>query len=149
MPRPTKLNDDTKEKVITAIKAGSYVETAAAFAGIAKSTLYEWLRKGANEKEGIYRQFAEEVEQALAHADVRDIGIIAAAAQKGVWQAAAWRLERKHPDQWGRRQVIQVGTGDEALKTQEIDLANFTDEELDMLEKLLKKGRAPKETENA
>ena len=147
MGRPTKLNDEVTEKVVTAIKAGSYVETAAAFAGVSKSTLYDWLKRGANQKEGIYREFSAAVEQALAHADIRDIGIIATAAQKGVWQAAAWRLERKHPDQWGRRQVIQVGTGDEIMRTQEIDLSLYTDQELDDLEKLLKKGKTQIEKE--
>lgn len=33
------------------------------------------------------------------------------AAQGGVWQAAAWRLERRHPDQWGRRQQDVVVSG--------------------------------------
>lgn len=147
MGRPTKLTPQVQEKIVTAIKAGSYVETAAAYAGIVKSTFYEWLRKGAAEKEGIHRDFSAACEQALAHADVRDIGIIAKAASKGVWQAAAWRLERKHPEQWGRRQVIQVGTGDDLMKTTEVDLSAYTDHELEELDRLLKKGRAKADKE--
>lgn len=147
MGRPTKLTEEVKGRIVTAIKAGSYVETAAAFAGVGKSTFYDWLKKGATAKSGIFRELSLEIEQALAHADVRDIGIIAKAAQKGIWQAAAWRLERKHPDQWGRRQVIQVGNGDHMMKTTEIDLANLSDEELDTLESLMRKGAKPKDKE--
>lgn len=36
------------EQIVASIRAGNYVETAAAAAGIAKETLYEWLRVGAN-----------------------------------------------------------------------------------------------------
>lgn len=145
MARPTKLTPEVVEKIVAAIRAGSYVETAASYAGVSKSSLYEWLKKGATEKDGPFREFSIAVEQAMAHADVRDISVIAAAAQKGVWQAAAWRLERKHPDQWGRRQVIQVGTGDEVMRSQEVDLANLSDEELEDLERLLRKGKATEE----
>jgi hypothetical protein len=35
------------EHVIQAVRAGNYIETAAASAGIDKSTLYEWLKRGA------------------------------------------------------------------------------------------------------
>lgn len=138
-----KLNPETQDKIVIAVRAGSYVETAAAFAGVGRSTLYDWLRKGANQTEGIYRDFSLAIEQAMAAADVRDISIIAAAAKKGVWQAAAWRLERKHPQKWGRRQVIQFGSGEEMMQTSEVDLANLSDEELDTLEALMKKGRMP------
>jgi len=40
---------------------------------------------------------------------VRDVAIIAKAAAGGHWQAAAWRLERKFPDRWGRKTKL---TGD-------------------------------------
>jgi len=141
VPAHSKFTPETRDKILLAIRAGSYVETAAAYAGIGKSTLHEWLKRGANEKAGDFRDFSLAVEQAIAQADVRDITIIANAAQKGIWQAAAWRLERKHPQQWARRHVLQVGSEDGMLKTQEIDLANLSDRELNDLDRLLRKGR--------
>lgn len=36
------------EQIVASIRAGNYVETAAAAAGVHKDTLYEWLRVGAN-----------------------------------------------------------------------------------------------------
>lgn len=118
--RPTKLNFDTHNKIITAIRAGNYIETAAAYAGINKSTLYDWLKRGEREKQRVaknprykirksekpYVEFSNAVEKALAEAEIRDVAIIAKAAEEQ-WQAAAWRLERKFPDRWGRR-VLDV-----------------------------------------
>lgn len=116
--RPTKFNKEIQNKIIMAIKAGNYVETAAAYAGINKSTLYDWLKRGEREKQRVAKNprykirkseapfvgFSDAVEKALAEAEVRDVVIVGEAA-KVHWQAAAWRLERRHPDRWGRRQV--------------------------------------------
>lgn len=102
--RPTALTPEIHNRVIAYIKAGGYVETAAAAAGVNKSTLYNWLKRGAKEDAGIYRDFSESVEKAMAEAEMIDVARINKAAQDGVWQAAAWRLERKHPDRWGKKE---------------------------------------------
>ena len=122
MGRPTKLDYKVQEKIVQAIKAGNYIETAAAYAGISKSTLYDWLKRGEREKqrvaknprykirksEKIYVEFSDAVEKALAEAEVRDVLLIGKAAEEQ-WQAAAWRLERKFPDRWGRRVIEHSG----------------------------------------
>jgi transposase len=106
--RPTKLTPELQAKLCDAIRAGNYMETAAAFAGIRKATLQNWLRRGARQTQGIYHAFSEAVEKALADSEARDVALIAKAAADGQWQAAAWRLERKFPDRWGRRDRHQV-----------------------------------------
>lgn len=103
--RPTKLTPELQKKIIDAIRAGNYMETAAAYAGISKDTFFRWLRKGARAKSGIYKEFHDAVEKALAEAEVRDVMIIANAATSD-WKAAAWRLERKFPDRWGRKESV-------------------------------------------
>jgi hypothetical protein len=106
--RPTRLTPELQAKLCDAIRAGNYMETAAAFAGIRKATLHNWLRWGARQTQGIYHAFSEAVEKALADSEARDVALIAKAAADGHWQAAAWRLERKFPDRWGRRERHQV-----------------------------------------
>lgn len=108
--RPTKLTPALQKKVVDAIKAGAYIETAAAFAGIHKDTLYEWLKKGARSRGGPFFEFSQAVEQALAHSELRDITIIGTAAQTQ-WQAAAWRLERRFPERWSRRDKVDMQHG--------------------------------------
>lgn len=90
------------------IRGGNYIETAAAYAGISKQTLYNWLRRGARQKSGQYREFALAVEQALAEAEMRDLALIEQAARDGKWQAAAWRLERRFPKRWGRQDYLDL-----------------------------------------
>jgi len=111
MARPTKLTPAVQKKIVDAIKAGNYMETAAAYAGISKQTLYNWMRKGARAEKGKHRAFLDAVEKALAEAEIEDVLTIGAAA-KEVWQAAAWRLERKFPDRWGRRDKLSVSVLD-------------------------------------
>ncbi|SIS88550.1 hypothetical protein [Alicyclobacillus vulcanalis] len=105
--RPTKLTPELQKKICDAIRAGAYIETAAAYAGVNKTTLYDWLRRGARSKSGIYREFSDAIEKALAEAEMRDLLIIGKAAEEN-WQAAAWRLERKFPERWGRKDRMTV-----------------------------------------
>jgi hypothetical protein len=125
--RPTKLTPDLQERIVEAIRAGAYVETAAALAGVNKTTFYDWLRKGARAKRGAYHDFSLAVEEALAQSEADDLAVIEKAGRgyevrrtKAVrsedgtvettvetstrfdWQAAAWRLERRFPERWGR-----------------------------------------------
>lgn len=110
MPRILKLTPALIEKIVGYLRAGAYVETAAAAAGISKQTLYTWLRRAAdeNEEDPIFAKFAAAVEEAQALAEVRDIALIGKAAETQ-WQAAAWRLERKSPERWGRKVELSGG----------------------------------------
>lgn len=123
--RPTKLTPEIQAKIVEALRAGNYIETAAAYAGINKTTLYDWLKRGARDKSGPYHTFSNAVEKAMADAEMRDVLLIANAAKEN-WQAAAWRLERKYPDKWGRKDRIsaqvehsgEITTRDEAGEKQ-------------------------------
>lgn len=116
----TKFTPELGDKVCDAVRAGNYMETAAAFAGVHKDTFYEWQKVGraAQAKTGrltaLEQQLADwvaQLEQALAQAEVRDLAIIGKAAETQ-WQAAAWRLERKSPDRFGRRQRVEMTGAD-------------------------------------
>lgn len=110
MPRVLKLTPALSDKIIGYLRAGAYIETAAAAAGISKQTLYNWLRRAADEDESDPRfaAFAAAVEESQALAEVRDIALIGKAAETQ-WQAAAWRLERKSPERWGRKDRVDLG----------------------------------------
>jgi transposase len=151
--RPPIISPELVEKLVGAIRAGNYIETAAAFAGINKDTLYDWMKRGARSarshspkpEDEPYRQFSDAIEKALADSEVHDVTIIAQAARGGnvvsrrtttrvthengqpvetttttevlaepIWQAAAWRLERKFHDRWGRKFQIGSDTSEES-----------------------------------
>lgn len=156
--RPSKLTPEIQEEILRVIKSGNYIETACAYVGINKTTFYDWLRKGAREKERVaqnpkarvkkdlqkYVDFSNAVDKALAQAEIRDVAIIGKAAEEN-WQAAAWRLERKFPDRWGRKEKYSLehtgkeGGPIETSHTEQIDLSNLTDKELEQLEKIIAK----------
>jgi transposase len=119
MPAPTKLTPELQEKILRQLRFGSYVETAAECAGITRKAFYEWMKKG---ERGLkpYAAFCTAVNHALADAEVRDLATILKASQKD-WTAAAWRLERRYPEKYGRRDrmkldaEVQVSNGDELM----------------------------------
>ncbi len=103
------LTKNTCEVLCAAIRRGAYLETAVALAGISKDTFYRWMREATKlDCPAALVALSDAVKKAMADAELRDLDVIDAAAQRGEWQAAAWRLERKHPDRWGRRAPLQV-----------------------------------------
>lgn len=132
-----KLTEELIEKIATAMRNGAYVETAVAYCGISKDTFYRWLRMATKDSEkGLYRALSYAIEKAWAEAEMKDIEAITKAvegtpdqlavdedgkvitdvnglpvvAQYGLppnWRAAAWRLERKFPQRWGRKTKLE------------------------------------------
>ncbi len=129
--RKSRLTPEIEEQVVQLLRAGNYVETAAAFAGIAKVQLYDWLRKGAalreklnklesqkafdkavkelDPRDAAYVSFHDAVGKAQAESEARNVALIQKAADKN-WQAAAWRLERQHNSKWGRTDKHEIST---------------------------------------
>jgi hypothetical protein len=100
--RPPKVTAEITQTVANAIAAGNYQRTAMQLAGISESAFYQWLEWGREGREP-YKEFAEAIEKAQAQAEARNVAIIETAARE-TWQAAAWWLERRYPDRWGRRE---------------------------------------------
>ena len=128
MGRPTKLTPKLTREVADLVRAGNYLETAAAAVGVSRSTLNKWIRdgrrirddldrgprdpKGLTAAEGRVAQFSAAIGKARALSEAEALDRIAEAGRAGSWQADAWRLERKYPDRYGRR--VQVAGDPEA-----------------------------------
>ena len=73
----TKLNQRIQDTIVTAVRHGNYLETAAALAGVHRDTLYEWLRKGAAAPEGdCYRDFSDTLTRAMAQSEAEAVAAI-------------------------------------------------------------------------
>lgn len=120
MPFPKlQVNPEIQKTLVKHLKAGNFLETAMAAAGISRQNMTRWLTMGAKErnraqidkrkrvrkKYQIYVDLLDAIEQAQAESEIRDVKIMEKAA-KGNWQAAAWRLERKYPERWGKKSTI-------------------------------------------
>ncbi len=127
--RPTKLTSELTEEIAQYLRAGNYIETTAALVGINRDSIYEWLKRGAAEqerlkknprarlrkREELYVEFSDTVKKAQAQSEAMLVGLIGKAAQKN-WTAAAWRLERKYPDKWGRTERNAAQAEDDPVK---------------------------------
>lgn len=133
--RPPKISPAIQTKILAAIRAGNYLETASAYAGISKSSLYAWLKAGARSESGPYHEFSDAVQKALAEAEVNDVALIAKAATRN-WQAAAWRLERKFPGRWGRAERPPEDPLPDAESEHQLDYDRLSYQELETLARL-------------
>lgn len=137
--RPTHFTKARGDKIVTAVRRGALFDVACAFGGIHRSTLYKWLKKGEQDllagKRTQIAAWKQAMDSATAECEVTMTGIIAGAASKGEWKAAAFVLERRFPERWSRHQT--VGKPGETLARR--DLSRLSVEELrDMRSKLQK-----------
>jgi len=119
--RPTKLNYELIDQIAELVRNGNYIETASAVAGINKNSLYRWLKRGAREEERlaknpklkgkieekIYVDFSNAVKKAMAESEADDLENIKKASRED-WKASAWRLERRFPNRWGRKEKVDI-----------------------------------------
>ena len=108
--RPTKLTPELQQSVIDLLRRGNYLETTALAVGVDKATIRLWLSKGKKAKTGIYKRFYAAVRRALSEAEVLDVDTIRKAAASD-WRAAAWRLEHRYPQRWGKIKTKHEVTG--------------------------------------
>lgn len=91
------------EAVLTGIRMGNSRTRAALAAGITKDTLRNWSAR--------IPRFARALEQAEAEGVAVLLDSIRQHAVSGAantWQAAAWILERTHPDEFGQRNRVEI-----------------------------------------
>lgn len=122
--QPTLLTNETQDRIVSVVRSGAYLDDAAMFAGVSRSTVMKWLARGRkaedaqehgeqlDEQDLRCLSFYMDVEAARAEAAVRNLALVQAAAQNGVWQAAAWYLERTNPRKWGRHETVEVTGAD-------------------------------------
>lgn len=99
--RRSKYTPEIVERICSVLADGNTRRTAAAVVGIDENTLLRWIHRHAD--------FAERVKTAEQEAVRRNVAIIQRAAER-TWQAAAWWLERRFPDEFGQRpkQAIEL-----------------------------------------
>ncbi len=95
--RPTKLTPEIHTKIVNLLATGSTRGVAAGYAGIDPSTLYRWIERGAEEREGLYVDFRRDVLQAQSRPRVAAHACILKAIQNGDVRAAKYVLDRKPP----------------------------------------------------
>jgi hypothetical protein len=114
MGRPSKLTDETQARICKALAVGATYALAAQYGGIGERTFYEWMEKGESAKTGRYAQFRQAIKRAEAEAAYGWLDVIEQAKTE-TWQAAAWKLERRYPESYGRQLTDNRNTHDVTL----------------------------------
>jgi transposase len=103
-----------KEKILHALAKGATYKLACGYAGITVATFYEWMKKGkplvemreedvADHPDKVYYELYCDVRRYESYAAIKWLEKIDAAATVH-WQAAAWKLERRYPQEYGKRE---------------------------------------------
>ena len=96
-----KITEEHITIVETALSKGFPYAMIADLLGVAKSTLSTFLSARPH--------LTERLKKAEALHITRALEIIDRAAEKGTWQAAAWRIERRAQEHFGQQSRVQVG----------------------------------------
>ena len=94
--QPTKFTPEIKAKLLEAIKKGAPFELACSYARIHFSTLMNWKRKAEDEFCPEYIKFFEDLEEAKGATALMWLEKIDKAMDEGTWQAASWKLAKRH-----------------------------------------------------
>lgn len=106
--RKGKLNPQIQEAICNEIKRGTPITSACLIAGISKDTYYRWYHKGEKAKTGKFKEFYNKIEEAKAYAIALRVENIRKAGRNGSWQADAWWLERMDPENFSRKDHVNV-----------------------------------------
>lgn len=135
--RPTKLTDEMADRIVTAVRAGNYLETAAHYAGVHPATVFRWLKEADDDDAPASKvRFREAVNRARAESEIRVVGQIQRVIMGGQVLREVTRtmpdggteterhyappdgrvalefMSRAYPDRWARRSAIEVSGPD-------------------------------------
>ena len=111
--RPTACTQDTIDRYCDAIIDGLSLRSAAAEAGICTNTADNWAKRGEAGEEP-FAEFLRQREKAIAVWERKRQAAMDEAGPQ--WAREAWRLERRLPDEYGKRERHELtGAGGGAL----------------------------------
>lgn len=128
---PTKKTRPIISRLVQSIEMGATFRISCQYAGISEATFYSW--------RNLYPKFDETIDNAMAKRSIRWLARIEAASEES-WTAAAWKLERLYPDEYGRKTRTEV-SGDQQKPVQHVHTATEADID-DVLAKMSPEARA-------
>ena len=119
--RYTKLTPELQQEFIAAIESGLTNKSACDYVGIDESTFYSWLNiarkaeleaaeNGTKIPKNIkpFSEFSKSLKKAEARFKAYHCKNIKRAGDEGAWQASAWLLERKFPEEYGKNRCFDT-----------------------------------------
>ena len=111
--KPTKTKTAIKEEILENLRTGMTIKAAALLASISEKTFYNW--RDADEV------FFKQCEEAVRFAEAVLLERVKQLAMdKMDWRAFAWILEKRFPDDYGKRQELKVESTQSSDGTAEV-----------------------------
>lgn len=124
MGRKSKLTKPLCDEFCKAIENGASILAACGHVNITEPTYYKWYNKGRDAKrKSKFKKFYEAVEVAKNKALYNFEGRIINEAYNGTWTAAAWWLERRYHELYGKKVKQSVEAKAEVEVTTPLDEA--------------------------
>lgn len=124
MARPTSLTPEVHERLVMLTRAGNYLETATASAGVETDSVRNWMRRGSKERarrlkglnpkrdEDVFVAFSFDMDAAMADAEAGPVATLATIARdtkhKDAVKGATEFLKRRFPKKWGDRYHLHL-----------------------------------------
>ncbi len=132
---------EIQSRICALLRTGVPTDIAFSAAGICRQTFKEWMKKGSLQSLGPFKEFNDACIKALdeGHAIlVSSIGKVAIASKENPepdWRAAAFLLERRYPEVWGKREVqrLEHANADNKPLKIAIPFEELSDEDLDRI----------------
>lgn len=125
--RPKALTDAVQDKILAAMRMGSFFSTACYAAGITPEAVKYWMKladQGAEHAQ-VYADFFGRIKEYEAISELEALGRLKEGEQG--WQSQGWFLERRFKNRWSQKSKVEV-TGSR-------DLSKLSIEELEALAK--------------
>ena len=110
--RPSKLDDAIIKNISNAIMLGLNYMRTAELVGISDHCFLDWRKIGEQDynkgENSLYSKLFLAIKKAEAQGIASRLARINE-AEKEHWQAGAWWLERRYPDEWGRKERVEMG----------------------------------------
>ena len=103
MARPCKLTPEIQQRIGDGVSLGLTYALAAESAGITYQTLNQWMQRGRNTTSGEYFKFYKFIQKCNADSARRLLERLHDATEAGNCQVCMWILERRFPEEFGRR----------------------------------------------
>ena len=112
-----KFDKSTWKQVVRYVRLGLSNKKSAQAACISEVTFYDWVDKGSNQAEDYpeHAEFYEELTQAQALFEVDAVEAIQNSGELD-WKAHAFLLERRNPEDWGKRPIVITDWEEEIQK---------------------------------
>jgi hypothetical protein len=101
-----KYSTEMTKRICDLLRDGNTQKTSAIASGISEDTFYTWMKE--------IPEFSESVKKAEEEAVARNVAIIKTAANDH-WTAAAWWLERRRRDDFGKNEKVDITSNGKEL----------------------------------